>query len=389
MADTEFRMKRIKYNNKELRLRKLARNWPVLVWLCAVAVCAVLLLDGSRFDGMVGVVEPVSEPIAPLEPARLKSIHVVPSQKVKAGDKIAQMDTSVLDAEIAIEEAGLMEADESIAGFQQNMLQLVRQFDAAVQAAEAVVDEGKRTYQSQKAELVELKKELNRRESLLAKQLISETDVNLLRPQVAALEQAVLTYPALEQSNMAHLESVIAERKNLQHAMRLKDSEDVMAAIAVKMEARRKILESSMMHRQTQRDSYTLRATRDGVVSRVFNRPGDIIQTGQEIVRLVSETSGQICGFLPEVYLSDLVVGQKTRIYRMSGFKEQYTATVVSIAPEIQALPSRVSIVRGQTMRGRRVILEVEGENNMLPGETVRISAVPSWSKLSKMFSRN
>ena len=388
MADKNSKVKKINYQGR-LRQGRIKRSWPVLVWLAAVLACIALTYNGSRFSGMVGVVEPVVEPIAPLETARLTSINVVPGQKVKAGDIIAQMDTSVLDAKVAIEEASLMEADETIAGFQQNMLQLVRQFDASVQAAEAVIEEGKRNYQSQKAELEELKKELTRREVLLKKQFISEADANMLRPQIAALEQSVSSYQAIEQVNKERLQSVLSERKNLQRALRLQDGEDVMEAIVVKMDARRKILESNMKHRQAQKESYTLRATRDGVVSRIYGEPGDVINLGQEIVRLVTEKSTHIIGFLPEVNLGDLAVGQKTRVYRKSGSKNVYSAVVVSIAPEIQALPARVTVIKGQSIRGRRIILQIEGEHDMVPGETVRITVLPFWHGVSKMFSGN
>ena len=52
---------------------------------------------------MSGTVESLREQAAPLETARLKAVHVIVGQEVRAGQLLVEMDTSILDAELVME----------------------------------------------------------------------------------------------------------------------------------------------------------------------------------------------------------------------------------------------------------------------------------------------
>ena len=54
-------------------------------------------------------------------------------------------------------------------------------------------------------------------------------------------------------------------------------------------------------------------------------------------------------------------------------------ARVQVLGPEILALPTRVSPIQGQTLRGRRVVLELNGPADFLPGESVNIHFSKPW----------
>jgi len=48
-------------------------------------------------------------------------------------------------------------------------------------------------------------------------------------------------------------------------------------------------------------------------------------------------------------------------------------AHVTQISPAVYSLPERVSPIRGQLVRGRRVTFALEREATLVPGETVSI----------------
>ena len=139
-----------------------------------------------------------------------------------------------------------------------------------------------------------------------------------------------------------------------------------------------------------QREQYSLRAAKDGIVSEIFYSTGDVVNAGEPVMRLVSENSDRVVGFLPEIHIGRMFVGQETRISRRAAHGRSIPAIVESISPDVRALPGRISPIGGQTLRGRRVVLRItDPEAHLIPGETVRIQrSMSRWSMLTKtLFS--
>ena len=356
-----------------IRVRRLLRSWPFLVWLI-VALGAWQLYDRSgRLGGMTGVVSTVAEPVAPLRTARLLSVDVQPGQRVEAGDIVARMDTSLLEAELAVAEARLVEAESTISGYQQNILNLVRQFDAAIKRVEATIVGDRINQARDTAELAELQREQERRRVLLAKGLIGEQDATELRPRIASLEQAVAAYPNLLDTLEAQLEEARKQKAEMNTWLRVESDQDLTAAIRAKMAARNAVFESSKKMFELQRENCNLRATRAGIVSLVMHEPGDVVQAGDPVLRIVAERSNRVIGFLPEVHVTDLTVGQETTVLRGNRPGSGITAIVVSVGPEVMTLPGRISPIQQRALRGRRAILDLAEGHSLIPGETVRI----------------
>ena len=371
-------------------VRRALRNWPVLVWAAVIVVVVLLYSRTVQFGEMMGVVETIEEPVAPLETARLKAVFVEVGQRVEKGDVLAQMDTSLIEAELAMRQAELIEARETITGYQQNILQMLRQFEAAVKDAEAALQTTLLNQQRDAALLEVLGSELKRREDLLAKRLVNEQDVSALRAQVAALEQTVQGYPALIAVQERRIADAIAQRENMQKWLRATEGEDPSKAIEQKMAARNETLRATVEMIERRRENYTLRANRDGVVSAILEQPGNVINAGTPIMTIVAEHPEHVIGFLPEVHLTELNAGERVLVWRQSGRSRRVPGVIESISPDVQALPGRVSPIRGQTLRGRRVIVKLEGEHDFIPGETVEIrelrtgwgAVLESWARL-------
>lgn len=368
-----------KYKQKNLRHPRgwmwwLPRQWTFIVWLMIVVAAAALYLEQTSLSGFTGIVETGFEPVSPLETARLSSLDVLLGDSVKTGDVLARMDTTLLDAELAVEEAMLLEAESSISGYQQNILQLAQQFDEAIRQAETELRQERMTQARDAAELASLHQELKRREDLREQRLISETDVSALRPRIAALEQAKESTPSIIESLENALREAKQDRKDMQAWLRIDEDESISEAIQVKLEARRAILANSLEQRRKQLQNYTLCANRDGIVSRIQHTPGDVVPAGNEIMRIVSPEATHVVGFLPEQHVHDLRIGDQLMAARRMGADRRDVRIVVeTVAPEVEALPARLSPIRGRPLRGRRVHFRIEGEHDLLPGETVQV----------------
>jgi len=235
--------------------KRIFRGWTFLVWLAAVFFAIWLYATGIQFGEIMGVVDAVVEPVAPLETSRLISVDVVLGQRVKAGDVVAKMDTSVLDAEMAVASAEMTEAEQTVSGYQRDMLQTVRQCEMAIKDAEAALETANIQYQRDKAELDELVKEQNRRDGLVSKKLISEAEASVLRPQIAALEHAIVAYPALIKIQEKRLEGVQKEKEHVKSWLRLEGNGDVSAAIRQKMSVRSAIFKATLEMQRLQKRS--------------------------------------------------------------------------------------------------------------------------------------
>ena len=352
----------------------LPRQWTFLVWLAVVVAATALYLDQSSLSGFTGIVETSFEPVAPLETARLASLEVALGDVVRAGDILARMDTTPVDAQLAVEEAMLLEAESSISGYQQNILQLARQFDEAVRQAETSLRQERMAQARDAAELASLRKEMARREELLARRLISETEVSELRPRIAALEEAQAATPAIVDSLEQALAEARRNHEDMVEWLRIEEGQSISAAIEDKLEARSAILANSLAQRRQQLENYTLRANRGGIVSRILHLSGDVVPAGEEILRVVSPEATHVVGFLPEHHVHDLRIGDRLTASRRVGSRQGIVQIVVeTIAPEVEALPARLSPIRGRPLRGRRVHFRIEGEHDLLPGETIQI----------------
>ena len=323
------------------------RCWPVCIWLGAIALGTVLYFHGGQFGGMSGTVEVIREEIAPLETARLLALKVQPGQHIKTGDAVAEMDASVLDAEMAVER-----------------LQMDRQFGEAVSRAEADLRDAKTRQAETKGELEVLDAEVKRMDVLLAKQLIDAQTVARTRARQKALTEAVAFYP----ETIRRLEEDLARtRQRLRELDAKMDGQRAGAAGEGGPETDRLGL------LELRRQSYTLRSSTDGVVSRVNNEVGDVVQAGAAVVEVVADEVRRIIGFLPEYNARAVKEGMTAYVTRSTGGGAVVEARVVAMVPEIVALPTRVNPVPSQTLRGRRVLLVPTGPADFLPGEGVAI----------------
>jgi len=220
---------------------------------------------------------------------------------VKSGDVLAQMDTALMDAEIA--RSGFRPA-----GRQGDFCPVSARHDRLHQSGRERRQErrgppcrpSKMRQRSDAAQAEELRKELRRREDLLSKRLIDEIQVNELRPQLAALDQTLAAYPAIianyqrakgQRAEATRCPSKLASpRRERKPVVRLSNKTDSSAAIVA-------ATRETYLRR---REGYTLRANRDGTVARIFIWPGNVVPAGTPIMNIVEEEPQNAIGFLPE-----------------------------------------------------------------------------------------
>ena len=330
---------------------RIAYRWPFVIWLAAVAACAFLYLHSGQTAAVSGVIEVQREEAAPIEAARLLKVHVVPGQAVKAGDLLAEFDASVLDAEM----------HEIQAQFALDQLQTERQFTRAITEADARLQDLKLKQALDANRLEALQGQLKDMDKVADASLDTARGYALYRAELDTLTRNAALYPL----SLAALE---AEAKNARAQL-----EQARKAGAPE------VLHSLLASLEQRKLSYTLRARQPGIVSRVLHFAGDVIPEATPVVSIVVENSQQVLAFVPEWMSHDILPGREAWLTRPMRSGDAVLAHVVVLGPEILALPTRVSPIQGQTLRGRRVVLDLESPADFLPGESVNIHFTKPW----------
>lgn len=362
--------------------RRILRNWPFLLWVGVLVYIAAFYSRNQQFGEIAGTVEVVEEAIAPLETARLLSVAVQPGQVVKAREVVAQMDTTLVDAELAVQQSTVRDGRDNATTYQQAMLRASVQAALAARTAEASLRAAQLQQQRESAELEQLQAELKRREDLLAKRLIDELQVSELRPQIAALGKSLAATPQLIAAYQQAWDEATRHEGLMQAWLRTDGSHPLAAAVSNKTESSTAILEAQRDVVLRRKEAYTLRASRDGVVGRLFVQPGNAVAAGIPVLNVVDIHPRRVIGFLPEAHPVNLTAGEQALVWRQNGGGRAVQAVVASVEPMVEALPTRISPMQvqsqgGQPLRGRRIIIDLVGTHDLQPGETVEIRPVP------------
>ena len=370
-----------------LRLAQVQNGWPFLIWLAAVIVLIYLLLFRTGIGTVTGIVDTMAEPVAALETARVTSIDVTIGQRVNAGDILVRLDTFVVDSELRQIEAEMAEALNSIGNFERQTLGTVKTFEDAIKDAQATIEDLKRQQARDTALLAQLEEQQTRYDELFAQKLIDATTAYGMKPNIAGLRSELEAYPFMMDVEQRRLSDAIAARQELYKSLRLREGEDIRVALSRRAEDQQAIFDANLKAALTRQATYTLRATFDGTVSRILHHPGHIVPAGEPILRVITEHSNFVIGFLPEVHMGTLQPGQEAQVWRQHGSNERFPVRVVTVAPEIDTMPARLSVLGTQLLRGRRIIFELMGDHNLVPGETVQIRPVggawqePRWRR--------
>lgn len=349
---------------------KAGKNW----WpLCVFAVISVLALffynKGGKYRVMSGIAERVTETVAPIESARIESVHVKVGDKVQAGDIIAQLDTSIIDAESAVLKEKIIQSRLEAPLAQ---LTLERQFATTLENAQQALREAEMQFDLAKVEHGAVKEEVERLEPLLKQRLI---DVATLAEQKAR-EKVLGEQLRLAPKHLASLRQDVdrATKQQVAAQQRLKSMKETIHATTEDNEEALKLL-------KVRREGYTLRAHQEGTVAEINRNAGDVVDTGVAIATILIDGPSRIVGFLPESNLSEIEIGTPAKVYPSVSIQQTgvIPARISQISPAVYSLPERVSPIRGQVVRGRRITFTLDENHKLVPGETVSIEIQSSF----------
>ena len=335
---TEHRFKRSPLRqHRRHHIRQLFNGWPWLIWLAAAIMVAVLLPGGMYRIRFHGIAERTYEYVAPLKDGRLKSLAVDMGDRVKAGQLIGTLDNEALAADLMMDQASLMKTRDKVHSIRYELE------NTKLQRAKTA------------AELRSLEAQQAHNADLLKKHLVLEQEIEDLRPQIAATQEVLTHYPAVIKQIQARLADAEQDAKPL-------DSSTLEKLVAAQCR-----LETSTA----------------GVVAEVLHQPGDIVESGDPVVRISNVSTRRVIAFMPEADRMNLNLGERCRIITETGH-DVFHGVVKSITADVRKLPVNTGF-SDQLLRGRRIVITID-DGDLMPGEQVVV--VPDVSIFQQWFGK-
>ncbi|MBK7701788.1 MAG: HlyD family secretion protein [bacterium] len=142
-----------------------------------------------------------------------------------------------------------------------------------------------------------------------------------------------------------------------------------------------KPLESAIKVQETQIEMVNLailecalRAPIDGRVAEIFRQDGEVAAAGEPLLSIVDPRSTRLLAYVPERGISDLHLGDKVRVRRISDPARSFTCYVAGLGASVEPLPQRLSPADAAPGWGLAVTIPLSGSHAAIPGESFEIS---------------
>jgi len=294
------------------------RTWLLLGLLVLVAGGGYYAWQQSRTgtlpEGIAsgnGRIEAVEIDVSAKSPGRIKEILVDEGDFVKAGDVLARMDTTQLEAQRRQAEAQLQRARIAV----DTANTLVAQREAERTAAEAVVSQ-------REAELDAAERTLKRSEQLALSNTVSQQVLDRDR----AAERSAAATVAAARAQVAASEAAI----NAAKVMEVDARASVDAA------------QASIESIDAEIDDAILRSPRDGRVQYRVAEPGEVLGSGGRVLNLIDLSDVYMTFFLPTAQAGRVGIGSDVRLVLDAAPQFIVPAKVTFVADVAQFTPKTV-----------------------------------------------
>ena len=357
---------------------RLRRVLPWTLWGLAAVIAVPLAMSQAGVGSSPAVIEARVATLAPMRTGhrlRISKILVAPGQRVKAGELLVQMDTTEVDADLAIAQAKLAYV-EITAGWQQIRLLDDRartSHELSATAERAAVDVARIVAEAERdrSELTQLDINLAMEQKLVGDQLASADRLKAMKLQRAALAKKVDEYKA---AVMQARKSASGSTHRLgEWSKDLKDSKAAVPATeTLQSDARAaagELQRREIARLELLRKSHEIRAPFDGRVGEILAQGGELsADPGTPVITVVDEQPKIAIAYLAQSHAQKIRLGDTVRLVPRDLSGPHLTGRVTALAPNITEIPQRFRRVPTLHEFGRNVYIQLDAVAN-LPGQ--------------------
>jgi multidrug resistance efflux pump len=366
---------------------------PWLLFAGTVAVAAWLLIEREESGRLLGIGETQETAVSALEPGVLSALHVAVGQEVAAGQVLAEVDPSGVEAEIAALEAERAtlhaEARAARAESSMEMLEARRRLSLDVEQLEVEQAREKALVVALRAEARELKRERDRLRQLVEQKLARADSLVEIEARLAAVEKDVRERPALVELLGSQL---VAARERLRDSPTAADAGALNRALATTNPALPaddggdvaaqpalrglEVIDHQIEVLRVRQRGYTLRAPHSGRVMAVWKRVGELVGPELPVLSVANETTRRIAACIREGKDKLPAVGQAATLREHGRNGPSLQGRVVAITPQVAELPPRCWAAFNRPLYGRLATLELDTPANGVPGQAYDVAMV-------------
>lgn len=374
-----------KMDCKHVRSGRISMRFlPILVWAVTVAgVVLVFSKQAQRFQ-VVGIAQQNSRQVSSTSTGQLKSI-VPLFTEVKKNQVVARLDDSHLQAQINTINSEIRRLQAELAATEDQLtVEAInneteaeaerRQFAMDVERYHLRVLELQAQQQPNLIMLDDLKLEIKIEKDLYLKKAVA-TDYGVAKAQVAydaLAKQVEETQRLLENAQMAW--NTAAERQN---NFGERQSLHYTVALALKpITAEIEVQHSMLAEINILRDTLTIKAPIDGVVSDILCREGETVLPGVPFITITGTDTTEIISYINERQADKIEAGDTIEIVKNGETPQVYEAKIEFVGPAIVELPIRLRAIPDIPQWGRPMLIKIPPKFELIPGEAVGIRGI-------------
>lgn len=349
------------------------RVGPIALFGLTVSAMWWAWQDVGHRGAVIGFAQGIEVRVAPLYAGRVESVAVEIGQTVQAGQIIATLDPSPLDAEIRLLDAERSQVSAGIAATEAQARQdagsEARRLATDLETAQVAVSTATAEARSKAAELKAVSEQRRKLAALIEQRMASAQDAANLDVRCASLRKQT---EEAERALTVLRERVEAARKRAEEG-----GVDLATVSAEPLRQQLEGIERRMDELRARRSALVLRSPTAGQVSAVLLRAGEVAAAGAPVATVVGTAAGRVVACVSESQALSVRVGDLALLWPKGRGGEPLRGRTVSLGPIVDEVPARCRAIPSQPAWGRDVVILLDEAVDLVPGQAfdVRLGA--------------
>jgi len=336
----------------------------ILIAVIIGAATAYYFISTDRTQDMelIGTVDANQVIVSPQMQGRIQRLVVDEGTVVKAGDLIAELDPTELQAEKNAAQATLASLRSQLAASQANESVTKGSTTSDVANAQAKLQSARSQLAESEAMLEQTKLDTERMVALYKDGIVSQQ----------SRDQSIATQKS-QQAHVKSLQDMVTAAEQDLNAAKARTHQTSAAASTVAATRAQMINTQAMLAQAETRLGYTkVYSPVSGTVSVRAAREGEVVSPGQAIVTVVDYTDTWVYAAVPETYATRLPIGDKLKVRLPDG--GTMIGEVIFKAPEGDYATQRDVSRRKRDIKTIAIKVRVDNSNRTLvPGMTAEV----------------
>jgi len=362
------------------------RDWSgtpltVAVWFIAATAAIVMLVGRVRHATYPGMARSNVFDVSPAVTGTVQDLRVELFEFVEAGDVIADLDSSDVEARIktAKAELGRIAAELNAARVTMQKGATPAEIDRRTELRRFAVDvEDRRleelsllvAIESDRVIAERLRLEHERIEALTRQGVVAQAELDDIRLRHETVLRQIEKNRHLLSQVRRERESAQARLKEFSRTASANELKDILLA---PLHAALDVQNSRIARLQAARHALKLRSPVTGQIAGILAQPGQAVVAGQPIARIAQAFASEVIAYAPERSPITPQPGARVRVLARRTGGPAMESVVLRVGPTIELMPDRLWHNAGITEYGRPFLVATGEPLDLVPGELVDV----------------